>query len=72
MTDRPERDEQQRRAAEVKRQASQAQGTILGEFVQFFLHNKKWWLIPIVLVLLALGVLLVLDATGLTLLIYPF
>lgn len=27
-------------------------------------HDKKWWLIPILLVLAALGALLVLGATG--------
>ena len=33
---------------------------ILREFIDFLAHNKKWWLLPIVLVLLLLGVLLVL------------
>jgi len=27
-------------------------------------HNKKWWLLPILLVLAAIGVLLVLSTTG--------
>lgn len=32
---------------------------LLGEFVQFLLREKRWWLIPLVIVLLLLGLLLV-------------
>ena len=35
--------------------------SILVEFLQFLKHRKKWWLIPIVIVLVLLGVLLVLS-----------
>jgi hypothetical protein len=34
------------------------------EFWQFLRQNKKWWLLPIVLVLLLLGVLIFLSGTG--------
>jgi len=37
---------------------------------QFLLHNKKWWLVPIVVVLLALGFLIILSSTGLAPYIY--
>ena len=57
-------EEQGQRAAELERQASEPQGTILGEFVDFLLHNKKWWLTPIVLLLLLFGALLALLGTG--------
>jgi hypothetical protein len=40
------------------------------EFWQFLLHNKKWWLLPILLVLLAVGVLAALSATPLAPFIY--
>jgi drug/metabolite transporter superfamily protein YnfA len=33
---------------------------IVGEFWQFLRHNKKYWLAPIVIVLLLVGLLLVL------------
>ena len=36
----------------------------LGEFVYFLKQNKKWWLIPILTVLLLFGILVVLSATG--------
>ena len=35
---------------------------ILKEFLLFLREEKKWWLLPIVLVLLALGALLVFSA----------
>lgn len=34
------------------------------EFIAFLAHNKKWWLLPIVLVLLVLGALILLGGTG--------
>ena len=35
--------------------------SIFIEFLQFLKHRKKWWLIPIVVVLVLLGLLLVLS-----------
>ncbi len=43
---------------------------IVGEFVQFMAENKVWWLTPILVVFLLLGVLLVLGATGVAPFIY--
>jgi len=34
------------------------------EFWYFLLHNKKWWLTPIFLLLLILGALVILGASG--------
>lgn len=51
-------------ARDLDEQARQAQRGIVGEFVDFLLHNKKWWLTPIILVLLLVGLLLVLGGTG--------
>jgi hypothetical protein len=36
----------------------------LHEMVDFIRHNKKWWLIPIVVTLLLFGALLVLGGTA--------
>jgi hypothetical protein len=41
-----------------------AEGGIVGEFIDFLRHNKKWWLLPIVGVLLLLGVFIVLSTTA--------
>ncbi len=64
MANEPTQTEQQQQARELERQASQSQRNIVGEFVDFLLHNKKWWLTPIVLVLLLVGLLVVLGGTG--------
>jgi hypothetical protein len=34
------------------------------EFFDFLLHNKKWWLTPIIIVLLVFGLLVILAGTG--------
>lgn len=36
----------------------------IAEFWDFLLHNKKWWLIPILLVLLIVGGLAILGSTA--------
>jgi len=64
MVDESLQTQQEQQARELGQQASQAQRGILGEFVDFLLHNKKWWLTPIILVLLLVGLLLVLGGTG--------
>ncbi len=71
MDDKSTCSDEERREADLDRRASEPQGSILSEFVDFFLHNKKWWLTPIVLVLLAFGALLVLAGSGLGPWIYP-
>ena len=46
--------------------------SILAEFWEFLRHNKKWWLLPIVLVLLVFGLLIFLSGTGAAPFIYTF
>jgi hypothetical protein len=47
------------------RQLSEDRGPgVVGELWAFITHNKKWWLTPILLMLLLLGVLIVLGGTG--------
>jgi hypothetical protein len=38
--------------------------SLVREFFQFIAENKKWWLTPIVLVLLLMGMIVVLGGTG--------
>ncbi|MEQ8767029.1 MAG: DUF5989 family protein [Planctomycetota bacterium] len=33
--------------------------SLFGEFLEFLKYNKKWWLLPIVLILVLLGALIV-------------
>lgn len=44
--------------------AKQSQPGIVAEFIDFLLHNKKWWITPIVIVLLLVGVLVTLGGTA--------
>lgn len=56
---------------ELRRLVDSPQPGLLAEFWQFLKHNKKWWLVPLLLALLLLGLLVVLSGTGLTPFIYP-
>ena len=40
------------------------QGNLAGEFFRFFRHNKKFWLIPLILGLLVLGLLILLGGSA--------
>ena len=44
---------------------------LLRDFLGFLAHNKKWWLIPLLAVLLLVMVLLLVGSTALGPLIYP-
>jgi len=52
-------------------QAGQKRGHIIREFLDFLRHNKKWWLLPIVLILLLLGLLVLLSGTAIAPFLYP-
>jgi len=43
---------------------SSEHGNIISEFIEFLKHNKKLWLLPIILVLILLGLLIVLGGTS--------
>ena len=57
-------------AEEFARQAEGRASGFLGEMAAFVLHNKKWWLTPIILVLLLIGILVILGGTGMAPFIY--
>ena len=48
----------------VEEYARRPQPGIAREFLDFLLYNKKWWLTPIILVLLLVGLLVILGSTG--------
>jgi Family of unknown function (DUF5989) len=43
---------------------SEQKGSIFSEFWFFLSQTKKWWLVPIVVVLLAFGILMALSGTA--------
>jgi hypothetical protein len=40
------------------------ESTLVGEMISLLRHNKKWWLVPILVILLGFGLLLILGSTG--------
>ena len=60
--------ENKRKAFEQAQQEKQA--GILKEFFLFLRYNKKYWMIPIVITLLALAVLVLLGGTAIAPFIY--
>jgi hypothetical protein len=55
---------------DFQRQAEQVAPGLVSEFFDFVLHNKKWWMIPIVVSLLILGLLVLLSGSGVAPFIY--
>jgi hypothetical protein len=51
--------------------ASRERAGLLSEFWAFLKHNKKWWLVPILVVVGLLGLLVFLAGTGLAPFLYP-
>ena len=50
--------------------AEESQPGLVREFWDFLRYNKKWWLIPIIVTLLILGVFVVLSGTAFAPFIY--
>ena len=53
-----------------KAAAEQRQGSLLTDLWGFLKQNKKWWLLPILIILLVFGVLIFLSGTALAPFIY--
>jgi hypothetical protein len=49
---------------EFQEEAGRKAPGFVAEFLQFLAHEKKWWLVPIALVLLLMGLLVMLGGTG--------
>ncbi len=58
IDDVPNQVEQFQAAAQVMRTG------LVVEFWEFLKHSKKWWLTPILIVILMMGLLVVLSSTG--------
>jgi hypothetical protein len=49
---------------EFEKVAQEDPGSLVSEFLSFLSHNKKWWLLPMLTVMLLLGVLIYLSSTA--------
>jgi hypothetical protein len=52
------------RAHEFEREIAGRRSSLAAEFWAFLKDNKKWWLLPIILVFMLVGALLVLGGTA--------
>lgn len=59
-----------RRKTEFENAGKEKPPTLVKEFWLFVRENKKWWLVPPLLVLALLGLLIALGSTGAAPLIY--
>jgi len=59
------------RAQRFAEQANGPETGLAAEILDFVRHNKKWYLLPVLAVLMMLGLLIALSGTGLAPFIYP-
>ncbi|HET6426486.1 MAG TPA: DUF5989 family protein [Planctomycetaceae bacterium] len=52
-------------------QAEEQSPGLIAELWDFLKHNKKWWLLPIIIVLGLVGVLVLLSSSAIAPFIYP-
>lgn len=51
--------------------AQKKRSSFVSEFWSFLKHNKKWWLVPILVTLLLLGLIILIGGTSIAPFIYP-
>ena len=59
------------RTKRIQRAGNEKPLSLIEEFLVFIRENKKWWLIPILLIFGLIGILVTLSATGVAPFIYP-
>jgi len=55
---------------EFEKSGAEKETGLFGEFMGMMKQNKKYWLIPLILILLLFGVLVILGTTGVAPFIY--
>jgi hypothetical protein len=56
--------------SEFETAAAEVNESLLRELWEFVCHNKKWWLVPVIVVLLLIGVVFWLSTTAVVPFIY--
>ena len=64
--------EPQNTKTEFERAGEEKSLSLVGEFWLFITENKKWWMIPILVVIGMVGLLMILAATGAAPFVYTF
>ena len=58
------------KTTDFEAEAGRGRTNLLVEFLVFLMHNKKWWMVPILIVLCMVGLLVALGTTSLAPFIY--
>ena len=61
----------QHKGSDFQKIANSQRTSLLSEFWSLLKHNKKWWLLPILIVLFLLGLIVILGGTAAAPFIYP-
>ena len=61
----PDRDD------DLEQLVKQPRPSVLAEFWGFLKHNKKWWMLPLLVMFLILGILILLGGTAVAPFLYP-
>lgn len=62
--------EKSNQAGEFAKHGTKKRSSFFGEYLYLLKNNRKWWMLPLILVLLAFGVLLVLSSSPIAPFIY--
>jgi hypothetical protein len=57
--------------SQFEQASKESRPSLAAEFVYFLKHSKKWWLLPILIILGILALLALTSATGIAPFIYP-
>jgi hypothetical protein len=57
-------EEKENHSADFEELAAGRRGGLLAEFWDFLKYNKKWWLLPIIIVILCMGLLVLLSGSA--------
>jgi len=60
----PDPSHQSSTKAAFEQASNEQSASLVGEFIDFLKYNKKWWLLPIIVVLLGVGGLVLLSGTA--------
>jgi len=52
------------REEEFAREGAMKRPSFLSEYLYLLKTNKKWWMLPLIFLLLAFGILMILSSTG--------
>lgn len=71
MSESPDPPKDTQNASRIAAEADTADISLLSDFISFLKHNKKWWLIPLLLSLAIIGLLAAAGGSALGPFIYP-